>query len=292
MMTIRQLPARLGAAAALTLALLAPAHAVINGKDTSSFAAVGAIGGASGVQITDEWVLTAAHVANAVQANLSTFASVTGATAVIDQVFVFSPGEAFPSNDIALLHLGTAMPSQSLPVINDSVLNSTRAAQLGKVTIVSAQSQTPNGYGVATAKTARTTDFEGGEVTTVNWLITQGDVAVQGGDSGGALFKGTPTDSAGAVLLGIASASISTSSGITESAFVQPAAYKSWINQTLATTGDTVTWSSSAQAIKAVQQSAVQAVVPEPSTGALSALFVAAALISPRVRRQVLQRQA
>ncbi len=277
--------ARTAALTGLAMALSLPAQAVVNGQATSSYSAVGKIGGTSGVQIAANWVLTAAHVGAGVQENATTFASVAG-SAVIDEVYLVSAGGEFPNNDLALLHLATAIDTAALPVLNDQLLNAIQASRLGRVTIVSAQNGEPNDFGVATAKTAMTTQLEDGKLSTVNWLITQGDAHVQGGDSGGALFKGTPADSGGSVLLGIASASVSYPSGDTVSAFVQPYAYKSWINDTMAGSGQQALWSSSA----IVNSIAQQSVVPEPGTGALSVLFGLMALASPGVRRQITRR--
>jgi hypothetical protein len=263
--------------AALALATALPAHALVNGTDTTSFSAVGELGGASGVQIAENWVLTAAHVANGLVADASTFQSVAGSS-MIDAVYTFS-NTAFPNNDVALVHLSTAI-SSALPVLNDVLVSSAAATKLGSATIASAQNQTPNGYGVTTAKNATTLDTENGVTSTVNWLITQGGAYVQGGDSGGALFKGTPTDSGGSVLLGVASASLSYTTGGPASAFAQTAAYKSWINSTMASSGQQATWSSTPIVL-------APSVVPEPSTAALFALCGLAALASKPVRRRL-----
>lgn len=274
------------ALAALSLSALisVPAHAVVNGTATSSFSAVGAIGGASGVQITDNWVLTAAHVANGVLADVTTFESVVGSS-TIDAVYTFTSAE-FPNHDIALLHLSTAIESDELPVLNAQLYTKTAAMGLGEVTIVSAQNASPNGYGVATVKSAMTNSKEDGKTATVNWLITQGEVHVQGGDSGGALFKGTPDDSGGAVLLGIASASLLNGSNTPTSAFVQTAAYKNWIDSTMMSSGQQALWSSSALAVQAAANSV--SVVPEPGTAALYLLGALGALACRPIRQRLL----
>jgi hypothetical protein len=87
------------------------------------------------------------------------------------------------------------------------------------------------------------TDTLTGASFQTNWLMTSGAAAVQSGDSGGGLFLGSVTDSAGATLMGIASARI-TSNGNTYSAWVQVASYKGWIDGVVASTGDTVQWAS------------------------------------------------
>lgn len=70
-----------------------------------------------------------------------------------------------------------------------------------------------------------------------------GAAVVQSGDSGGGLFLGAVNDSAGATLLGIASARI-TSNGSNHSAWVQVASYKGWIDSVVASSGEVVQWTS------------------------------------------------
>lgn len=269
-----------GLCAATSLLTLAgqSAHAIVNGVDTASFSAVGAIGGASGVQIADNWVLTAAHVAAGVVLDSTTFESVAGSSTV-DAVYMFSSAE-FPNNDISLLHLSSSIDA-ALPVLNAQALSSSQASRFGQATIVSAQNASPNGYGVTSVKSAMTTNYENGQMTTVNWVITQGGASVQGGDSGGALFKGTPSDSAGTVLVGISSAAITYTTGESVSAFVQPAAYKSWINSTMLSSGQQAVWSSTPLTLLA------NSVVPEPGTNALFVLAGALALTRRAVRHRL-----
>jgi MYXO-CTERM domain-containing protein len=57
---------------------------------------------------------------------------------------------------------------------------------------------------------------------------------VQGGDSGGGLFRGHVGDSTAAPLMGITSALLDLDSGGHGSAFVQLAAYRHWIDGTMA----------------------------------------------------------
>lgn len=244
-------------ALAATLWCAPPAHALVNGTDTSSFSAVGAIGGTTGVLIADNWVLTAAHVASGISAGTLSFESLLG-SAVIDGVYTYSNG-AFPNHDIALLHLATAIDADT-PILNDKVIKASQASSLGTLTIATAQNQVPNGMGTTTAATTKTsyTDSNTGTTYTVNWLITNGSAYVEGGDSGSALFKGAVSDSGGSLLLGVASASLTDAFGNPESAFVQVASYKTWIDSTMASSGQQARWLSSP--------------VPEPSTVSLFAV--------------------
>ena len=254
----RQPALRLLSCALATTALwcASPAHAIVNGTDTSSFSAVGALGSASGVLIADNWVLTAAHVANGLTVGASNFDSLGGAS-LIDAVYTFSSA-AFPNNDIALVHLSTALDTAT-PILNDSVIKNNQTASLGTLTMATAQNQQPNGFATTLASGAIVTYTEGKVTSTVNWITTSGQAYLQVGDSGSALFKGAVSDSAGALLLGIASATlVNDSTGASEgSAFVQVANYKSWIDATLASSGQQAVWASS---------------VPEPSTLALYAI--------------------
>ena len=263
---------------AAALAVSLPAHALVNSADTTRFSAVGEVGGASGVQIAPNWVLTAAHVAVNVVSHVTSFQSMAG-TSVIDAAITFS-SEDFPSHDIALLHLSTALDN-ALPQLNDQVITSGQANKYGTVTLVTAQNQEPNGLGLSTLKSTMNSEYQDGARHIVNWLITQGGASVQGGDSGSALFKGTPADSGGSTLLGVASAAFNASSG--SSAYTQVAAYKSWINSTMAASGQSALWASTPTAVLAATS-----VVPEPATGALFMLFGAAALAHRPTRRKLL----
>ncbi|MBC7699488.1 trypsin-like serine protease [Aquabacterium sp.] len=246
----------LSCAFATAFCCASPAHAIFNGANTTSFSAVGELGSASGVLIADNWVLTAAHVGNALKLGASSFDSL-GGISLIDAVYTFSSA-AFPNNDIALVHLSTALDT-AVPILNDQVIKNNQAAALGTLTMATAKNQQPNGFATTLASGTLITNTENNVTSTVNWIITNGQAYLQGGDSGSALFKGAVSDSAGSLLLGIASAAlVNNTTGASEgSAFVQVANYKSWINATMASSGQQAVWASS---------------VPEPSTLALYAL--------------------
>lgn len=240
-----------------------PSHAIVNGTATSSFAAVGELAGTSGVLIADNWVLTAAHVANGLTVGSTSFVSV-GGTSLIDAVYTFSSA-GFPSNDIALVHLSSSLDIAT-PILNDLAISASQVATMNTLTMVSAQNQSPNGYATTTAHEVTSTyAADDSKPVTVNWLLTRGKAYAQGGDSGGALFDGAVTDSAGEVLLGIASAVLNNDvTGLPEStAFVQVAPYRSWIDATMASSGQQANWVSS---------------IPEPSSVLLLAVGAMAIL--------------
>lgn len=250
-MFLRVLPCTsLAALACLAL----PAQALVNGNATDRFDAVGEVAGMSGVLIADGWVLTASHVVGAVTTGSTLFVSDAG-QAVIDAVVVH-PGASFPGNDLALLHLASPLQAVAAPVLYDIELSDLSAS--GAVTLTSAQNQTlaPNGYAYGDLSGSLPTYTQTGLTFTngvpamstttydTHWLVSSGPAYVQSGDSGAGLFMGQVQDSAGSTLLGIASAQLN-SNGSYHSAWVQVASYKTWIDSTLASTGQTALWYSS-----------------------------------------------
>lgn len=222
------------------------ARALTNATATTNFTNLGNLGGANGVLIAPNWVLTAAHVAgNSTALAGSSFQSGDGSS-TIDAAFVFDGTSNFPDNDIALVHLTSAINSSSLPILNDSSVNDTISYLGGNLTLASSVNSTQRDYGYATGS---------GEVqmyntSTVNWIITSGSTNVVGGDSGSALYMNQVTDGAGQVLLGVASAETTTGNGVVavnQSAYVLVSYYKTWIDTTIANSGlsgsnQTVQW--------------------------------------------------
>lgn len=230
----------------------APALAIDVGTPTTSFASVG-----NGVQVTADWVFTAQH---AVLNPGDTFSNGFGNRTVAARYDALGSG-AFPANDFALMRLvplATAAPS--LAVLGTAFAD----GPLGplNVTIASAANAGPaRAYGFTTVGEAALQydpDDAGplGPVT-VNWLISlDTGVHVESGDSGGGLFFGHVFDTG--LLLGISSALITDDlDQPLGSAFVQPAAYRPWIDQVMAAD------SADDQAVLWVSA------VPEPATWAL-----------------------
>lgn len=263
-MTLRAPPALIATLVALCLA--PPAQAIIGGLPTSDFRATGI-----GLQVTDNWVLTVQHAALGVG---GTYSNGYGSRTVLARYD--APGSGtFPANDLSLLRLSSGSSLvPDLAVSGDLFAVGSFAALA--VTISSPTNSGPaRGYGATTvnefvvqidpdaARLAALVD--------VNYLISRDTaVHVESGDSGGGLFLGHVTDST-SPLLGLSSALLTNANNQpTSSAFVLLAAYRPWIDQTLAgdlTDAQRVNWVSA---------------VPEPGAWALWALGLGGLLLLKR----------
>ena len=260
-------PALLAAIAAMGLAT--SARAIVGGTPTTDFKATGI-----GLQVTDNWVLTVQHAAFGVGA---TYTNGYGSRTVLARYD--APGSGtFPANDLTLLRLVSGSVSvPSLAVSADLFADGSFAALA--VTISSPLNSGPaRGYGFTTVSEFTTLidpDDAGplGPVV-VNYLISHDTaVRVQGGDSGGGLFLGHVTNHTSA-LLGLSSALLTDANNQPMgSAFVLLAAYRPWIDQTLA--GDLT----DLQAINWVSA------VPEPGTWALWLLGLGGLVVAQAQRR-------
>lgn len=256
-------------ASALLVAAL-PAQAIVGGTNTPNFKHVD-----SGVQFTDNWVLTANHVGYAVG---GTYSNGYGASTIAAR-YNLGPGP-FPANDLALLRLGTAVAAPALQLTDTVLLPGLLALPQG-VTIATGLNQSPQGYAFTELREALDSvdpdDAGPLPAVPVSWLVTysasHGVPYVQPGDSGGGLFWGHVTDSDGAVLLGITSAQFYDPLTFEyASGFVQLASYRSWIDSTMAadlTDSQLPNWVSA---------------VPEPSSWAL--LLTGGLLLAGVARRK------
>ncbi len=249
-----------------------PAQAIYNGTPTTSFAAV-----ARGVQVAPDWVFTASHFLLGVG---DTYSNGYGSRTV--SAIYSAPGSTgFPANDFSLMRLApvatTAAPF--LPVNGTPVPAGSFAPW--DVTIASGSNSGPaRGYGFTTINESLLTyvDTATNPATpyTVNWLLSiDSNIYVQGGDSGGGLFAGHAADSS--VLMGISSAQLQNDLTLAPegSAFVQPAAYRSWIDTTLL---------ADAADSQAVAWTTVVIPVPEPSGVLLGGMGLLIALAGARRR--------
>jgi len=265
-MTLRALPLSLALAASL---LVAPAHAIVGGLPTTDFKATG-----NGLQVTDNWVLTVQHAALGVG---DTYGNGYGSRSVLARYD--APGSGiFPANDLSLLRVSPGVGSvPDLAVSGDLFAVGTFAALA--VTISSAANSTAaRGYGATTVSAFAVLvdpDDDGPSLPVVANYLSSIDAAVhvQGGDSGGGLFLGHVTDST-SPLLGLSSALLTDANNQpTGSAFVLLAAYRPWIDQTMASDladAQLVNWVSA---------------VPESDTLALWALGLGALAAMSRKKR-------
>ncbi len=231
------------AAAAFGAVLLAtaPAQAITNGIDTASFASVG-----SGVQLTSDWVLAAAHLGYAAG---GTYTNGFG-TRAIAAVYYAPDSGIVPANDLSLLRLVAAPTAAPLLAVSSLfVPYGSFAEQAVTITSANGNFYPERGYAFAQVdeSLAMAEPDGGGPLVTVNWLLSHdSQTYVQSGDSGGGLFMGHVLDAS--LLLGITSAQIQDEQGTPlGSTFVQPAAYRGWIDQTLlndTTDAQAVLWQS------------------------------------------------
>jgi hypothetical protein len=253
-MTMQTLAQRLALMTTLAGAALS-AQAITGATPTTAFEGVG-----RGVQVAPDWVLTAYHFAFGVG---QTYSNGFGSRTVAARYD--APGSGpLAANDLTLLRLAPAATSAPfMPILDIAVPVGTFAPW--NVTMVSAANSGPaRGFAFSTVSEsmlmADPDDAGPLPPVVVNWLVSWDTVVhVQGGDSGGALFAGHVANSG--LLLGIASALFEDDlRNPLGSAFVQPAAYRAWIDSTMAADGadnQTLLWTAAA--------------VPEPRTWALLA---------------------
>jgi hypothetical protein len=249
------------------------AHAITGATPTNSFAAVGA-----GVQIAPDWVMSVWHYAAQPGGFYGNGYGGREVAARYD-----APGSgSFPANDFTLLRLkpldGPAVPNVAVSssFVPDGHL------MPWDVTLASGANAGPaRGY-ATTQVTEAASQYEltpgnPASAVTVNWLVSMDKVVhVQGGDSGSAMFAGQITDTG--VLIGIASALLSddATGEALGSAYVQPAAYKDWIDATmLADTADG----------QAVAWSALPLPVPVPEPGGAAMAAAGLAVLATRLAR-------
>ena len=257
---------QLGLAAGLAAAA-ASAQAITGATPTTAFAAVG-----QGVQVAPDWVFAVYHFAASPG---DSYVNGYGARTVAARYD--APGSGpFAANDFSLLRLTPAAGAVPfLPVLDAAVPPGVFAPF--DVSIVSAANSGPaRGFAFTTISESivMADPDDGGPSPTVvvNWLASWDAVVhVQGGDSGGGLFAGHVTNSS--LLLGLSSALFTDAmNNPLGSAFVQPAAYRTWIDNTMVTDpADTqaVLWTAAA--------------VPEPSAWLLSVGGLALLLLRKRL---------
>lgn len=215
---------------ALVIAALYTQSALaLNGSSPSTnFPMVGQIvGGVDGVLVAPNWVLTAGHAA----ASAKLFTSGYG-QAMIDASFVL-PGYQFPGNDLALLHLANPIITSQYTALNLDYLDHSNIDQIDSVTLANASSDGQgNNWQNRYVESDLVNALTWAGNYSVHWVVADkyinGNPLLQGGDSGSALFL-NPANSAEPMLGGIASAICMTN----KSCFVQPTAYRDWLDITL-----------------------------------------------------------
>jgi Trypsin len=231
-------PPAWGLAVALGLAGTLPAQAITNATPTTAFQAVGFFG----VQVAPDWVLTVNHVAAAffpVNASTIDFSNGWGTRSVVGRYD--APGSGvFPAHDLSLLRLAPGSGGAFYLPISSDLFNDGTFPALDVTLTSAANSSLARAYAHSTVSEFATQidPDDGGPLgpVTANYLLSLDALRyVESGDSGGGLFLGHVTD-ASSPLLGLSSAQLGdTGQPPTGSAFVHLAAYRSWIDATLAT---------------------------------------------------------
>ena len=263
----------------LMLLAAAPVQAILGGTPTLSFAHV-----SNGVQITDNWVLTARHVASLGVGDL--YSNGFGQAAIAAR-YNLGAGD-FPANDLALLRLAAPIAgAPALGLLATELLPGVLPVPLA-ATIATGRNQQPRGFavtGITEVVDQIDPDDDDGPkgLVVVNYLlsINSGGLLpiVQGGDSGGGLFLGAVADSNGALLMGISSAQLQDDrKAPIGSAFEQLSSHRSWIDSTMAADlfdDQVALW--------------LQSAVPEPGTWALLLAGGAALAMRRRAARPAVQ---
>lgn len=254
--------------AALFAGLALPAQAITNATPTTDFEAVG-----RGVQVAPDWVLTVYHYAFGVG---DLYGNGYGSWVVAARYNAPGSG-SFPANDLSLLRLVPDGRVAPYLAVNGAAVPDGSFAPVDVTISSTANSGPARGYGYTTVSESLVMidpDDSGPEGPVLaNWLVSRdASVHVEGGDSGGGLFLGHVIDSS--VLLGLSSGLLTDENDVpTGSGFVQPAAYRSWIDATMSADPfdtQTVAW--------------VAVSVPEPAGWLLGAAGLAL-LFSRRRRR-------
>lgn len=230
-------PRPIALACVLALATL-QVQAITNSTPTTAFAPVGFFG----VQVAPDWVLTVNHVAAAffpLSAGTIPFANGFGERSVIGRFDAPGAGP-FPANDLTLLRLAPGSGAAFFQPVSSDLFAAGSFPALDVTIVSAANSSGPRAYAYTTVSEFATEldPDDGGPLgpVTVNYLLSfDAQTFVQSGDSGGGLFLGRVLDSTSAPLLGLSSAQLGEEGQPPAgSGFVQLAAYRPWIDATLA----------------------------------------------------------